>query len=322
MSRRAVLLNDCRVADHLGTRLVYDSLARLCLEFGIEIVKTYPVGFNRWDRQFVDALRDVDLVLANGEGTLHHDAPAARALIDGAAVCQQAGCSVVLLNTVWQSNPGLASGLRHFARIYVRETLSQREVRSAGFSAEVVPDLSLAAPVGDGVASGTQAPFVTDSVDRDLAIELARWARRKQYPFQPMRAWLGRWAVRHPIQAVRGLLANPQVVRPLDLADMPAVQNARFVLTGRFHGACLAIGLGVPFLAFESNSHKSIGLCADLGRPDLCFDRAQWSEVQRRTQEWEVGADDLDAVRSSITAYRKKAVNDFRSMMQEIVALP
>lgn len=45
--------------------------------------------------------------------------------------------------------------------------------------------------------------------------------------------------------------------------DLPQLAGAELVVTGRFHGVCLAIPARRPFLALASNTHKVEGLLAD-----------------------------------------------------------
>ena len=50
------------------------------------------------------------------------------------------------------------------------------------------------------------------------------------------------------------------------------IGKARTICTGRFHGACMALKWGMPFSAFPSNTHKTIGMMTDAGCSHLYFE--------------------------------------------------
>lgn len=82
--------------------------------------------------------------------------------------------------------------------------------------------------------------------------------------------------------------------------------GTRFLVSGRFHGVCLAIRLGVPFLAVRSITHKVEGLLEDAqlshklidletlqstARIDSLFAAAVWSnEDQARCRNYVASA--------------------------------
>jgi hypothetical protein len=50
------------------------------------------------------------------------------------------------------------------------------------------------------------------------------------------------------------------------------IGKARTLCTGRFHGVCMALKWGVPFSAFPSNTHKTLGMMTDAGCSHLYFE--------------------------------------------------
>lgn len=92
------------------------------------IVKSFPPMHSLPDVDW-DA---VDLVLVNGEGTLHHNRPAAEGIMDFVKRAQSHGVNTAIVNTVWQNmhikwKPVLDS-LDYFS---VRDQLSQEYVADA-----------------------------------------------------------------------------------------------------------------------------------------------------------------------------------------------
>jgi hypothetical protein len=82
-----------------------------------------------------------DLVVLNGEGTLHHNAPWAKKFLRYVREAQKLGKQTHLVNTVWQ---GMSDEWKQVAAgcdvVEVREVLSQREI---GCPTDVVLDASI-----------------------------------------------------------------------------------------------------------------------------------------------------------------------------------
>lgn len=268
----ALILNDTRNGNHLGCIIVMQQLAALCQQAGIQITGMLRLG-RRFEAQLAKALVGCDLVIINGEGTMHDDAVGAMALVRAGAQAAACGVPVALINTVWQDNQQANQLLADCRWISARESLSQRAIAGAGFEADVVPDLTLTADPGllfQGEA-GPGGVVVMDDVRLDLSLALAHYARARRLPFHPMggrptlRTRQG-WAKLLQLGHASGWA--PQFHR----GQAAAIPLASVVVTGRFHGICLAILAGRPFVAFASNTHKIEGLLrdADLG-PGGCL---------------------------------------------------
>lgn len=263
MNRTAIVLNDTRRAsEHLGCLTVMSNLLRLCAEQGIHVARTIEPVDAMNSAEFHKMLPLSDLVLVNGEGTMHHDAQAALELLRAVKHAKQQGKSTALVNSVWQGNRALNSSLELFDFIAVRDSRSQLELAAGGATAPALaPDLSFwpqtPAPdlPGKGAVPNQVRCVVTDSVFRDLAVLLFDYAAREKLPFRVMVTWSWQEGMsRHPI-------ARSQ---PLTLAGL---LQASCLITGRFHAVCLAMKHGVPFLALPSNTHKVESLFIDAGLP-------------------------------------------------------
>lgn len=87
--------------------------------------------------------RSYDLVILNGEGTLHHNRPNAFKFLTALRSAQSAGCRTIIVNTVWQEmSHDFDDVLQRCETITVREVYSQQEIAKHGISASVFPDLS------------------------------------------------------------------------------------------------------------------------------------------------------------------------------------
>lgn len=184
-----------------------------------------------------------DVLVVNGEGSMHHGGEAfveKMRLIEAAIA---AGRPTFLINSVWQGNPhDFDSALAQCRQVVVREVLSQRDIARHGVAADAVPDLSYFAPVGKCDAINLKGSIVmTDFLSREFGsfVQLrSRWAER--FPFLDMRRM--DWST---------------LVRSL--------KTARLLLTGRHHAVYAACKARTPFLAMAGNTHKIDGLIASAG---------------------------------------------------------
>ena len=116
---KVAIRNDCSRFDHFGCKLVMRQYRALCAEYGMEIVKE----------------GEQDLLIVNGEGTLHGGRSNASKLLDVEG-------PAVLMNTVYHRNPdSWGEKLKKFDFIAVRESFSRVELAKVGIEAVVVPDI-------------------------------------------------------------------------------------------------------------------------------------------------------------------------------------
>lgn len=130
---KAVLINDTVKKDralhripHVGCQLVVDTYYEQCKRVGISIIRT----FDRHERFIIPP--KVDLVIVNGEGSLHHGR-----FPEMIKLAEHYPC--VLLNTTWQDNPSYPS-LKKFKMITVRESLSYKSMPKE-LNVQIVPDI-------------------------------------------------------------------------------------------------------------------------------------------------------------------------------------
>lgn len=280
--RDVIVLNDTRGDRHFGCTAVMRALEaglsgvglRVALSLGTHVDWRNHAGFER-------ALRSAQLVVVNGEGTLHHDRPAGLRLLEVAAAARAAGVPSALVNAGWQSNgEAYSTAARAFDLVSARDSLSSEELRAAGIASSVVPDLSLntvAPPTMQRAGIG-----VTDSVDRDVALSLSGLRRnlgaktvsiherprgfRGRWRFQ--RAILGKRDLASPLGAWRRLSARREQLGASgeSLEDfVSGLAGLALLVSGRFHACTLSLVAGTPFVAAGTNSHKIAALVRDAG---------------------------------------------------------
>ena len=282
---QAVLVNDTSSLNHHGCNIVVEEIRRNAAMAGIQVVHTVKLHEDWQQARHVERIRGSDLVIVNGEGTLHDSRPRAVRLALCASFCRQHGIVPVLINSVYQRNDALiAKHVTSFERVFVRESNSQHELARVGIQSRVVPDMTFALqwPL-EHTDRKTERIVYSDSVLPDVARELClRYQATRGSVFitlqcrPPKReqektaiSVMARWAVnlgRHvPLEWLTTASA-PWTERWDTREDLLAtVAASRLIVTGRFHLVCLALLARTPFVAVESNTFKIGGLLQDVG---------------------------------------------------------
>jgi polysaccharide pyruvyl transferase WcaK-like protein len=279
------VLNDTRVDRHHGCATVMANLARLLDENGFIVTVSHPAHRDwRADGGFLDALRASRLLIVNGEGTIHHDRPTGRCLLEAGAAARAEGVPAALINAVWEENgPELARMLASFALVSLRDSRSAAEVRGAGVDCRVVPDLSLYEPDAAPERRGRDGIGFTDNVDRLSALELDACRRNARGEvISILQGGAGMAAYLRFLRSGVGLredLGAParlarlirmrhglwRAATPDTRAFVDRIARLRLLVSGRFHACALAIGAGTPFVAVPSNTGKIASLVRDAG---------------------------------------------------------
>lgn len=326
----AVILNDTRRGAHPGCTLVMRQLLEGCRTAGITVASAIPPG-RLFAARYRRALPGCDLVIINGEGTMHHDSPGAAALAAAGNYAHQRGLPVVLINTVWEGNTTANQLLSRCSLISARESISAEEIRSAGCFASIVPDLVLSLPPDElfsQPADRTKTIVVMDDVRSDVALVLARYAASRGLRFCPMQH-------RPPLRSPRALMqwfrlfTAGRFARQFTASRVSDLTDVPLIITGRFHGVCLAILARIPFIAVSSNTHKIEGLLADaqlgtcarlltdeelLPSPSGCIDKAVEQIRNCSTAE-------LQSYRESCRKYSESARRSAAELFREIAAI-
>lgn len=283
--KRVVLMNHTNMlGHHFGCarvmRLIEDGLtSRGC------VIAGRLDGKLDWqnDRDALDLLAQCDAIVINGEGTLHHGRKKATWLMEVASHPVTKDKELALVNALYQDNPDswipLIRGFRH---LYARDGRSAVQMAAhVGHAVAHFGDLSTSAgampqlPHRDGI-------LVSDSVRNSVALRLARLATdlsartsttlvpltvslREENPYKP---WLPRKLRRWTV-ALRQYLLQRRF--PLltyvesEEAFLSKLRQSRLCVTGRFHGVCLNLVTGTPFITVSSNSWKIEALFEDAG---------------------------------------------------------
>ena len=263
---RAFVINDTRrEVGHTGCHLVMANLFRACQDHNIAVIGSdFDISTDFDADLFRKKIAEADCLVINGEGTLHHNNGIG--LIARSMIAKEMDKKVFLVNSVWQSNYVIKRHLDLFDGIYVRESLSQDELRHDGcMSARVVPDLSFyKCDIENVHTQKSRGAAVIDSVLLGNTVYLSKLALVKGYDMLFMGRWHNRRFIRdNPFLYLLLKIRKPSMNRftkgVQDIAGRP------FVISGRFHAVCMAMMTNVPCIAISSNTHKVEGLFTDAG---------------------------------------------------------
>ncbi|MDR9434215.1 polysaccharide pyruvyl transferase family protein [Pontimonas sp.] len=342
-----VVLNDTAAIAHYGCKVVMKRIVDEVAAAGFE-VKTVSV-YSTW-RVHQKLIDQAAAVIVNGEGTLHHSAQRAQTLVAVAPYCAARGIPVFLINSVWQDNSAdMARQAEDFLLRFVRESRSEKQFAAAGLKAKTVPDLTL----GWNYRAAKPAPqrsgrVYTDAVGMpatDLLYRLFREDAGSRYvtmtppgghrgdysdydferlpaPFDrtfPLtlrlrlrqimkRTLLIRGKTKNAIRRMKGHLE----MVPLE-GFMAALESSELVVTGRFHGVCLCLLTGTPFLALTSNSHKVEGMLEDAGLAHRIVRPADVRAVLAHPPEW--SEDDAKKAKAFVQKARRGQKAMFASVL-------
>lgn len=242
---KVALVNDTSIySKHFGCQLVGQTFREQFKRVGLDLTISLPKEFNLDD--YSTELAQVDLVVVNGEGSIHHNANFH--LLELADKYPSA-----LVNCVYEQN-ALNPFIKKFKYISARESLSANEIRNQGAECDVVPDVIFASSFLNSYrpklkSSGT---VITDSYYKQYDRKLLFKRKDKHLLF----------AKKHsPASFISELLKHERVV------------------AGRFHAAVACAVLGIPFSAWESNTWKTRGMMDDMKVPHLLSETRKGAEA-------------------------------------------
>lgn len=273
-SYRVAIFNDTRRTSHYGCEIVMETLISNLRERGIEPTFFWPMGQDwRGREDVVAALRSVDAIIVNGEGSIHHSARRDRAhyLTEIAAFARATANvpSFLVNSSLFELEPRIIDNLRHFDAIYLRESRSLSALEGSGIAAEIVPDLTLLTPCPTPAGPRTGV-LGTDSVKADLAARLKHLSKAKGWDYSrlthaafPNRAEHGlREYLRRCAKWLHAVLTGRNTRDRKRFVAWLATHQ--LLCTGRFHAVTLALATHTPFLALASNTPKISGLLEDV----------------------------------------------------------
>ena len=231
---KVYLFNDTFFANHVGCKAVMRSLNYQMSDFNV-------IGRNYVNQYFYNEaiFEKADIIIVNGEGTMHHATPFCNFLMEILQKAQNLGKKTALLNSLYQNQPDYyPSVIKNIDLLTVRGPLSLDSVQKAGAKEPIMlldsccdktflnnphkkPLFEM-----ERITKGTTVGGISNRTNFNLMLDL-------KYPFYPI---------------INSNIPFEYVIETLKTTEVH--------ITGQHH--CIyALGLaGVPFVAVKSNSHK------------------------------------------------------------------
>ena len=290
--KRAFILNDTVKENHHGCKLVMNNLILNLNSIGYEVVGTLSIGKLWWrSKTFMSYLPKIDLIIINGEGSIHHGRKIGIDLLSVVKSERNPHTKIALINTTYDSNPGnFREFLNEIDLISVREGESKKQLDEIGIESMVVPDLTFASEIPDIDRSGDRnntemvIGFTDSTFISDTEYLQDTFKQFHNFRFLP--------AVYNPYDGnlfgdfyyMRDLLSKSDML----YINKAAIKLGRFInnrkyftnsydeyfekiskldvlVAARYHSLCFAIRSLTPFVAIKSNSHKIEGMLNDIG---------------------------------------------------------
>lgn len=218
---------------HNGCKSVINFFRNEFVDHDLTIAKDFDVDVSKFD-----------LVVANGEGTMHHNAVKAKKILN--LLCKSK--KSMLVNTVWQhNNKDLTNKLLDVDFVSVREIKSQNEInKHIGVRPPIFLDYSYFAPVN-----------YLDTKKYNIIT-----GNRMNTP---------------GVQPKRPKINNVGEDGTIDIFTeswdkiVSKIKNSNILVTGRHHEMYAACKAETPFVIIEGNTHKNQGLFKTAGVTIPCL---------------------------------------------------
>lgn len=238
------LVNDTSIySKHFGCQLVGQTFREQFKRVGFDLKLSLPKIFDYKD--YANELSKVDLVVVNGEGSIHHN-------LNFHLLELATKYPSVLVNCVYQENdpnPFLSA----FKYVSARESLSALEIQRQGVECAIVPDAIFASSF-----LNSYRPIVNQN---GIAVTDAYEKQYTQRFFMKRKDTNLLFAKKHsPASYIEQLLKHKGIV------------------AGRFHAAVACSVLGIPFSTWDSNTWKTKGMMNDMGVGHLHADTRKEAE--------------------------------------------
>jgi len=333
--KKVAILNDTSNVPHHGCGIVSSCLSELLLNNNFEVIDINPCEKNwRLNKKFIKNLQMTDVVIVNGEGTLHHSQKIAMELIKiGKYVKSMSRIPVVLINaTIQDNNNSFYDYLKYFDMIFVREYMSHIDLMEHGIISKVTPDLSFYSVFSRNSYEYRKGVGVTDSVFLDLSEKMYKLSQVNNYYFLPiltvprfnfdnifMMAKSVKYYASRLVNLVinkSNFLADYKNTRSLFYEDsyekyINKISSLSFILIGRYHSLCFAIKTLTPFVVVKSNSFKIEGILNDIGIGARMVENINEANIEKYG---EFSIDELEKIKLYIDQAPKKIERMFRDI--------
>lgn len=291
---RYFLLNDTRSGLHHGCEVVVQNLMNEIYkrDSKAEII-TLCTGQTISEEEWEVVLQSVDVVLINGEGTLHSASAYGLFLLQLGHQAKLKNKFVALINSTWENNPDSWFDLiKDFDLISLRDQRSFRTLEKYKIAQlHYAPDLTFlsAYPIFEKSIYKSEEVIINDSVYAEVADQLFDFAKSRKFNYYP---------ITRKLPTTKGAIGyNQKKINKLRIYNilskislglfiprrfyqdlLYAIDNTQdfkqkltqsdLVITGRYHCLCFCLQMQIPVLIIASNTNKMKNLLEDMGISD------------------------------------------------------
>jgi len=233
------ILNDT-TRFHLGSATVMGQIFKTMDRLGWQINASFlgnSFMFEKREPLIDEAIVErSDIIVINGEGSVHHDQPMAVFLMD--FIARHRHKKVCLINTLWQHmGPESEAKLRHAAMVVARDPQSFRSIqRFYQGPLHLAPDLS-----------SRDIPPLTPMADQGVLFGGFYWKQHAKVA-----------GVDVETLALKAMASAPGIdlTREGWHLTVNKLRHARLLVTGKFHEVMAAIVARCPFVFCPVSTHK------------------------------------------------------------------
>lgn len=278
------VFNDTRVDGHHGCSRVMHNILSSLYSRGVKTVHLFQAHTNwNYSEEAREKIISSDIIIVNGEGTIHHNRFHGLKLLELSKFCQFYKKPIYLVNALFQEMSGVEPLLKNFEYIYARDSFSAKHFAMQGAQCSVVPDLSFLSEVKKpsqirrGIASTCSVEVHKTKILKQLStdncfnfIDFTHGIIPKILISPPKRTINYTNVPRSIYKKVsHGLITKKlykgAIAFKCDIEMQDFISSLDLLISGRFHANCFAINSETPLVALKSNSHKVEALFHDAG---------------------------------------------------------
>lgn len=282
-----IIANDTRTENHHGCSRVMNAIDRNLFYRNVEVLR-YIKLLEEWNNN-ENVKRDLlraDLVIINGEGTIHDDNPYINCLLSLIEFCIHYDVPVVVINaTISNLSEKNLNLLRQANTIYVRESCSYDYLAHYDIKSVVVPDLTFWEYNRFNYQTKSDASKIgyTDSVLKKSSIKIEAFSKVEGFEYIDIfngndSAYETIMAKKNTLRALKKTFVkeikkkfiekkrkkNGFYQKPNQVEFVTNFKKYKFIFTGRYHMVCFCLIMKIPFFAISSNTFKIEGLLLDV----------------------------------------------------------
>ena len=281
MKKNVLLVNDTSLVCHHGCTLLMECIYNLFQKNDL-IIKD-RIFFEENFLNFLSKKMDYDLILINGEGTIHGNKNADRAKVNEIFdfikfVKKRYNIPIIIFNsTISSLKKNQLKILKMVDKLYVRENYSFNYLKKNRIKSKIVPDLLTLlkfkyVKIGENV-------IVNDSSVNINNKKLIQFSKHNNFEYIPI---LYNNYLRYfryftykliNIYEIKNITKFYLIIKKYYvLKFLKKIDNSKFIITGRFHSIFIALAKMRAFYTFESDTYKVKGLLDMIGLQDRIID--------------------------------------------------